>query len=153
MFFEKASVSVSLYYFYLQFKSVFFLKSRKIWGRWSTKCIHLFFMPFSHCLLIVSCLHGTGFLDIALQWMCCNGRVAVPAACKTCLNMFAIIISANQQQLPEDHKWKQEMVISHSVAGISKISSAKFHTEGKSCFPRLRASSRLISQLSVQSAV
>lgn len=108
MFFEKTSVSISLYYFYLKFKSVFFLKSRKIWGRWSTKYIRLSFMPYFHCLLSVSCLHATGFFGIPLEWVCYKGRVAMPAACKTCLNIFAIIISANQQQLPEDHKWKQE---------------------------------------------
>lgn len=64
---RKVSVSISLY-FYLQFKLVFNLKSWKIWGRWSTKYIHLFFMSVFHCHPRV--LLARDFLSAPLQWMC-----------------------------------------------------------------------------------
>lgn len=150
---RKVSVSISLYYFYLQFKLVFNLKSWKIWGRRSTKYIHLFFMPIFHCHPRILPVYARAFLDVPLQWMCCEGRASMPAVSKACLSMFAIIISAGQQQFPEDHKWKLENVIFQSEAGISKKSSAKFHAMGRTCFLKLRASSRSFSQLSVHSAL
>lgn len=106
-----------------------------------------------HCCPRVSLVYARAFLDVPLQWICCEGRASMPSVCKACLSMFAIIISAGQQQFPEDHKWKPENVIFQSEAGFSKKSSAKFHTMGRAWFPKLRASSRSISQLSVQSAL
>lgn len=156
MFLERnASVSISLYYFYLQFNSGFNLKSWKFWGRWSTKYIHLFFMPFFHWLLRVSFLYAMAFLDVPYSG--CKGKVSMPAVCKTCLSMFAIIISASEQQFPEDHKWKQEngdfsKCVRYLHKKLSKISHCG-ESVGKA-FPRLRASSRpSISQLFVHLAL
>lgn len=110
-------------------------------------------MPVFHHCPRVPLAYARVFLDVPLQWMCCEGRASMPAVCKACLSMFAIIISAGQQQFPEDHKWKPENVIFQSEAGVSKKSSAKFHTMGRAWFPKLQASSRSISKLSVQSAL
>lgn len=76
---REVSVSISLYYFYLQVKSVFNSKIWKIWGRWSAKYINLFFMPIFYCRLRVPLVYERVFLDVPLQWMHCEGRASMPA--------------------------------------------------------------------------